>query len=108
MEQLLPYQMDMDAMASWKRFHLANVPEVPAPVRARDIMEIRRSTPPLFFTSVGRAACSSATVHSLLSAHWKLRSREQHSPKAKSPNTRKGQGSDECKLNEQGGRDAAS
>lgn len=37
----------------------------------------------------------------------KLRSRKQHSPKAKSPNTRKGQGSDECKLNGQGGRGAA-
>lgn len=103
MEQPLLYQMDMDGMAPWERFHLANVPEVPAPVRVKGIMEIRRSTHPTVLYQ-----CGWGSMQVQLSAHWKLRSRKQHSPKAKSPNTRKGQGSDECKLNGHGRRDAAS
>lgn len=104
MEQLLLYQMDMDGMASiWQMYlRFQHLSEPGTSWRSGEAHS------PLFFTSAGRAACRSATVHSLLSAHWKLRSRKQHSPKAKSPNTRKGQGSDECKLNGQGGRDAAS
>lgn len=53
MEQPLLYQMDMDGMAPWERFHLANVPEVPAPVRVKGIMEIRRSTHPTVLYQCG-------------------------------------------------------
>lgn len=59
MEQPLLYQMDMDGMAPWERFHLANVPEVPAPVRVKGIMEIRRSTHPTVLYQCG-AVCRSS------------------------------------------------
>lgn len=72
MEQLLLYQMDMEGMASSELFPLANVSEVPVPVRARDAMKNGRSTPCPLPVWVGQHA-EAATVHSLFSADCKLR-----------------------------------
>lgn len=93
-------------MASWELFHLANVSEVPAPVRARDATENGRSTPCSSPVWVGQHA-DPAAVHSLLSANWKLRSRKQHSPRL-THHARKAQGYREWMLSRQGGREAAS
>lgn len=107
MEHLLLCQMGMDGMASgnssiWQmclRFqHLS---------QSRGHHAEWGETHPVLYLCRWNSM-QGRSVYSLLSAHWKLRSRKWHSPKANPPNTRKGQGSDEWMLSGQGGKNAAS
>lgn len=93
-----------DSMTSWELFHLASVPEAPEPLSEPGTpWRMGRSTPVLYQCMEQHAG--PVTVHSLLSAHWKLRCRKH---RASPPITRKAQGSNEWMLSRQGGKDAVS